>query len=108
MSVRALPAAESPYYSFILFSRFFLRAFFSVPQFRHTNTLTQTNTHKIDQPKYIKNQTYSSLSSECRYETWRGFYKGLGVNIVRVTPATVITFVAYEHISQYLLMRNKR
>lgn len=38
----------------------------------------------------------------CRYENWRGFYKGLNVNLTRVTPATVITFVVYENTSHYL------
>lgn len=38
-----------------------------------------------------------------RFESWRGFYKGLGTNLVRVTPATMITFVTYEHTSSYLL-----
>lgn len=42
-----------------------------------------------------------------RFENWRGFYKGLGVNILRVTPATVITFVTYEHISEYLMNKPK-
>lgn len=35
----------------------------------------------------------------CRHEGWRGFYKGLSANLVRVTPATVITFVVYENVS---------
>ncbi|KAG7189387.1 hypothetical protein KM043_017034 [Ampulex compressa] len=43
-----------------------------------------------------------------RCEGWRGFYKGLGVNLVRVTPATVITFVVYEHVSDYLLRYKSR
>lgn len=38
-----------------------------------------------------------------KYEGWRGFYKGLSVNLLKVTPATVLTFVVYEHISYYLL-----
>lgn len=36
------------------------------------------------------------------HETWRGFYKGMGTNLLRVTPATMITFVTYEHVSEYL------
>jgi solute carrier family 25 (mitochondrial folate transporter), member 32 len=29
----------------------------------------------------------------------RGFYRGLGTNLVRVLPGTCITFVAYENIA---------
>lgn len=32
------------------------------------------------------------------YEGWRGFYKGLGTNLLRVTPATMITFLVYENV----------
>ena len=42
------------------------------------------------------------LVVNCRYEGWRGFYKGLSANLTRVTPATVITFVVYENVSHYL------
>jgi len=43
-------------------------------------------------------------------KTWRnegvyGFYKGLKPNLIRVVPATAITFVVYEHVSSYLLGR---
>ncbi|XP_057665625.1 mitochondrial folate transporter/carrier-like [Diorhabda carinulata] len=37
------------------------------------------------------------------YEGWRGFYKGLGTNLLRVTPATMITFLTYENVSHILL-----
>lgn len=43
----------------------------------------------------------------CRYENWRGFYKGLGTNLIRVTPATMITFVTYEHVSHYMIEKSK-
>ncbi|XP_039269907.2 solute carrier family 25 member 32-like [Styela clava] len=36
-------------------------------------------------------------------ETWRGFYKGLGANLLRVTPACCITFYMYESVSHYLI-----
>ena len=35
-------------------------------------------------------------------EGWRGFYKGLGTNIVRVLPATWVTFLVYENVRYYL------
>lgn len=47
------------------------------------------------------------LVVNCRYEGWRGFYKGLSANLTRVTPATVITFVVYENMSHYLLQHRK-
>ena len=33
---------------------------------------------------------------------WRGFYRGLGTNIVRVLPATWVTFLVYENVRYYL------
>lgn len=33
---------------------------------------------------------------------WRGFYKGIGANMLRVVPATSITFVVYESVKKYL------
>ena len=33
---------------------------------------------------------------------WRGFYRGLGTNIVRVLPATWVTFLVYENVRFYL------
>ena len=38
-----------------------------------------------------------------RGESWRGFYKGLWPNILRVTPACCITFVVYEKLTGLLL-----
>uniref|UniRef100_A0A0N7ZAG6 Solute carrier family 25 member 32 n=1 Tax=Scylla olivacea TaxID=85551 RepID=A0A0N7ZAG6_SCYOL len=43
----------------------------------------------------------------CIKETWRlnhivGFYRGLSPNLMRVVPATAITFVVYEKISEFL------
>ncbi len=35
-------------------------------------------------------------------EGWRGFYRGLHINIIRVVPAAAITFVTYEMIVQRL------
>jgi len=32
-----------------------------------------------------------------------GFYKGLSANLIRVTPATMITFLVYENVSYFLL-----
>ncbi|XP_046741845.1 mitochondrial folate transporter/carrier [Diprion similis] len=47
--------------------------------------------------------TWHCIQLTWRGEGWRGFYKGLGPNLVRVTPATIITFVTYENISHKLL-----
>ncbi|XP_029662814.1 mitochondrial folate transporter/carrier [Formica exsecta] len=46
--------------------------------------------------------TWHCIQCTWRYESWRGFYKGLSVNLTRVTPATVITFVVYENMFHYL------
>ncbi|KAG4028126.1 hypothetical protein MFRU_024g00960 [Monilinia fructicola] len=37
-----------------------------------------------------------------REEGWRGFYRGLGTNIVRVLPATWVTFLVYENVKFHL------
>lgn len=37
-----------------------------------------------------------------REEGWRGFYRGLGTNVVRVLPATWVTFLVYENVRYYL------
>ncbi|XP_063617095.1 solute carrier family 25 member 32 isoform X2 [Cydia splendana] len=42
-----------------------------------------------------------------RLEGWRGFYKGLQPNLVRVVPATMITFLTYENVSHYMLRRGR-
>lgn len=59
----------------------------------------------------LQNQHYSYKGAgDCvrqtwKYEGWRGFYKGLGTNLLRVTPATMITFLTYENVSHLLLKR---
>lgn len=36
-----------------------------------------------------------------------GYYKGLAPNLLRVVPATALTFVVYENVSQFLFgLRN--
>ncbi|XP_055309845.1 mitochondrial folate transporter/carrier [Sitodiplosis mosellana] len=50
--------------------------------------------------------TWDCVKQTWRYESWRGFYKGFGVNILRVIPATVITFITYENVSHYLLKKS--
>lgn len=38
-----------------------------------------------------------------RHEGLKGFYQGLGVNLTRVIPACITTFVSYEVIKNYLM-----
>jgi solute carrier family 25 folate transporter 32 len=45
-------------------------------------------------------------SFKFRYEGIRGFYKGMLPTLLRVTPATAITFVVYENISQNLIQNS--
>jgi solute carrier family 25 folate transporter 32 len=35
------------------------------------------------------------------------FYKGLAPNLLRVVPATMITFLVYENVSHYMLKRRR-
>jgi solute carrier family 25 folate transporter 32 len=44
---------------------------------------------------------------DCVVQTWkqegiRGFYRGLAVNVVKVTPQAITVFVVYESIQSYL------
>ncbi|KAI9836689.1 MAG: hypothetical protein M1819_001325 [Sarea resinae] len=55
---------------------------------------------------YDAGTTYKS-ATDVVVQLWRregasGFYKGLGPNIVRVLPATCVTFVVYENTKYYL------
>jgi len=43
-----------------------------------------------------------------RGEGLRGFYKGLSPNLLRVVPATMITFLVYENLSWYLLSHREQ
>ncbi|KAH6920148.1 hypothetical protein HPB50_028863 [Hyalomma asiaticum] len=57
-----------------------------------------------------QHKKYSSVA-DCVSRTWRfegckGFYKGLVPNILRVTPATAITFVVYENIAKWLVNKD--
>ncbi|XP_033116227.1 mitochondrial folate transporter/carrier-like [Anneissia japonica] len=49
--------------------------------------------------------TLDAIRTTYRNESWRGFYKGMLPNILRVTPACCITFVVYENMTYYLKNR---
>lgn len=42
-----------------------------------------------------------------KFEGYKGFYKGLLPNTLRVTPATAITFVVYENVAKLLVSKDK-
>lgn len=42
-----------------------------------------------------------------KFEGYKGFYKGLVPNTLRVTPATAITFVVYENVAKLLVSKDK-
>ncbi|KAJ1334772.1 hypothetical protein BSLG_007927 [Batrachochytrium salamandrivorans] len=46
--------------------------------------------------------TIGTVTQIARNEGMGGFYKGMGVNIVRVLPGTCITFAVYEGMSKFL------
>lgn len=48
---------------------------------------------------------HQPLPAVFRFEGANGFYKGLVPNLIRVVPATAITFVVYEKVSRALLDR---
>ena len=55
---------------------------------------------------YEAGQTYKSASDAVaqigRCEGLRGFYKGLGPNLIRVLPSTWVTFLVYEKTKLFL------
>lgn len=55
-----------------------------------------------DQHSHYKG-VLNCISRTWKYEGYRGFYKGLVPNLLRVTPATAITFVVYENIAKFLV-----
>lgn len=59
---------------------------------------------RLQNQYHVYNGSLECIKMTWNYEGWRGFYKGLGTNLVRVTPATMITFLTYENVS-YLLLR---
>merc|ERR1712059_108434 len=70
-----------------------------------------TYPYQVVRTRLQDTQTKYSGSWDCitrihRLEGFRGFYKGLTPNLLRVVPATMITFVVYENLSYYLLRRS--
>jgi len=55
--------------------------------------------------KYISSR--DCIKKVYNHEGLIGFYKGLTPNLLRVVPATMITFVVYENMSSYLLKRSE-
>ncbi|XP_003387458.1 PREDICTED: mitochondrial folate transporter/carrier-like [Amphimedon queenslandica] len=47
----------------------------------------------------------STIKRTWRNEGYKGFYKGLKPNLIKVVPATCITFVVYEYMSKLLLQQ---
>lgn len=62
---------------------------------------------RLQNQHHTYNGALDCISQTWNFEGWRGFYKGLGTNLLRVTPATMITFITYENIS-YLLLKQSR
>ncbi|KRX42472.1 Mitochondrial folate transporter/carrier [Trichinella murrelli] len=55
------------------------------------------------QDQHLKyNGIMDAVSRTWRHERLYGFYKGLLPSLLRVTPATCITFLIYEEVSKYL------
>lgn len=60
---------------------------------------------RLQNQHYCYKGAVDCIKKTWAFEGWRGFYKGLGTNLLRVTPATMITFVTYENVSHLLLKR---
>lgn len=59
-----------------------------------------TYPHEVVRARMQDSRTPTTLAKTAKEilsaEGARGFYQGIGVNLVRVLPSTVVTFVAYE------------
>lgn len=54
------------------------------------------------QDQYVNyNGTIDVIFKIWKYESFRGFYKGLSPSLARVIPASIITFVVYEQVLHY-------
>ncbi|CAO1638979.1 unnamed protein product [Sympodiomycopsis kandeliae] len=56
---------------------------------------------------------YSSSVTKCikmtyNMEGYKGFYKGMSANLIRILPATCVTFVVYENVSWFLKGQAKK
>ncbi|KAK7688932.1 hypothetical protein QCA50_007623 [Cerrena zonata] len=77
--------------------------------------LTSTYPYQVVRSRIQNNATahlYPTIPT-CVKRTWaeegiRGFYRGLGTNLVRVLPGTCVTFVVYENLAWLLRMAGDR
>ncbi|CAO1315416.1 unnamed protein product [Diamesa hyperborea] len=90
--------STTEYLSFAAISKLIAAAATYPYQVIRTRLQDQNNTYK---------GTWDCIKKTWRFEGWIGFYKGLRPNLTRVIPATMITFVTYEHLSHYLLDKPK-
>lgn len=57
------------------------------------------NDHGVS--RYVN--TWHSFQLILRYEGFRGLYKGIFPNLLRVVPSSSLTFLVYESVMKYLL-----
>ncbi|XP_046438984.1 mitochondrial folate transporter/carrier-like [Daphnia pulex] len=82
------------YLSFTALSK--LIAVITTYPYRLMRTRMQDQHHEHNGPIDMVTRTW-------RYEGIRGFYKGMLPTLLRVTPATAITFVVYENLTHYFI-----
>lgn len=62
---------------------------------------------RLQDPSCQYTGTWDLISRTTRNEGWRGFYKGIVPNLLRVTPACCITFVCYENVMHFFKMYSR-
>ncbi|ODV60740.1 mitochondrial folate transporter/carrier [Ascoidea rubescens DSM 1968] len=62
----------------------------------------QDYNHNINKQKKLNQNILSIFNKTFKNEGFTGFYKGLSTNLIRVLPATCITFTTYENLKHYL------
>eukprot|EP01132_Coremiostelium_polycephalum_P006208 gene6208-7730_t len=74
----------------------------SIVAYPHEVLRSRLQDSSIDSPYKYKGSLIQMFKQIFHEEGIRGLYKGMGINLLRVTPQCVITFTSYELIKKYL------
>ncbi|EFA76024.1 mitochondrial substrate carrier family protein [Heterostelium album PN500] len=75
----------------------------SIVAYPHEVLRSRLQDNSPHSPFKLKGGLLANFKQIINEEGFRGLYKGMGVNLIRVTPACAITFTSYEFIRNYLV-----